>query len=69
MILKVLLLFLFVLAVSSIYQPGDAGAPWTEEEIDIVRDKVFFQAFIFLPFVTTHWYKARALEKSCSLQV
>ena len=43
MILKVLIPFLFVQVVSGIYQPGDAGAPWTEEEIDIVRDKVFFQ--------------------------
>ena len=67
MICKVLLPFLFVEAVSSIYQPGDAGAPWTEEEIDIVRDKVFFQAFIFLLFVTTDLYKARASEKSCAL--
>ena len=48
MILKVLLPVLFVHIVSGIYQPGDSGAPWTVEEIDIVRDKVFFQAFCFL---------------------
>ena len=40
MILKGLLPFLSIQAVTSIYQPGDAGATWTEEEIDIVRDKV-----------------------------
>ena len=46
MILKVLLPFLCIQAVTGNYQPGDAGAPWTAEEIDIVRDKVFYQIFI-----------------------
>ena len=31
-------LFCFVHAVP--LQPGQMGGPWTEEEIDIVRDKV-----------------------------
>ena len=26
--------------ISGTYQPGTPGAPWTKEEIDIVRDKV-----------------------------
>ena len=39
------LLFLLLLSVpfgtSTPLEPGQKGGPWTEEEIDIVREKVF----------------------------
>ena len=35
---------LFSIILSVPLEPGQPGGPWTEEEIDIVRDKVFFQA-------------------------
>ena len=40
MILKAVIFSIFLQLVSCTYQPGDSGAPWSEEEIDIVRDKV-----------------------------
>ena len=40
MILEAVIFSIFLQLVSCTYQPGDAGAPWSEEEIDIVRDKV-----------------------------
>ena len=33
----------FSLAISVPLEPGQAGGPWTEEEIDIVRAKVIFK--------------------------
>ena len=37
---------LFSIILSVPLEPGQPGGPWTEEEIDIVRDKVFFQALL-----------------------
>lgn len=39
MILKALLIICLLQDVLCTYQPGQPGAPWSEEEIDIVRDK------------------------------
>ena len=35
----------FSLAISVPLEPGQAGGPWTEEEIDIVRAKVIFKNY------------------------
>ena len=45
------LLFLLLLSVplgnSTPLEPGQKGGPWTEEELDIVREKVHASSFIF----------------------
>ena len=40
MLYSLVLALLFSLAISVPLQPGQAGGPWTEGEIDIVRAKV-----------------------------
>ena len=39
----------FSLAISVPLEPGQAGGPWTEEEIDIVRAKVKNHSPFFEP--------------------
>ena len=43
MLYSLVLALLFSLAISVPLQPGQAGGPWTEGEIDIVRAKVIFK--------------------------
>ena len=50
MILESVIFSIFLQLVSCTYQPGDAGAPWSEEEIDIVRDKVQY----IMPYRNSH---------------
>ena len=50
MILEAVIFSFFLQLVSCAYQPGDAGAPWSEEEIDIVRDKVQY----IIPYRNSH---------------
>ena len=40
MMLVIFLTFLVSFVHSAPLEPGQMGGPWTEEEIDIVRDKV-----------------------------
>ena len=41
--IKIALLSSVVIAVP--LEPGQPGGPWTEDEIDIVRDKVLIESF------------------------
>ena len=43
MLYSLVLAILFSLAISEPLEPGQAGGPWTKEEIDIVRAKVIFK--------------------------
>ena len=43
MLYSLVLALLFSLAISVPLEPGQAGGPWTKEEIDIVRAKVIFK--------------------------
>ena len=47
MLYSLVLALLFSSAISVPLEPGQAGGPWTEEEIDIVRAKVIFLKFFF----------------------
>ena len=47
MLYSLVLALLFSLAISEPLEPGQAGGPWTKEEIDIVRAKVIFKKFFF----------------------
>ena len=46
MSLLFLLLLLVPLGNSTPLEPGQKGGPWTEEELDIVREKVHASPFI-----------------------
>ena len=43
MLYSLVLALLFSLAISVPLEPGQAGGPWTKEEIGIVRAKVIFK--------------------------
>ena len=50
--------FLISLAVSTPLEPGQPGGPWTEDEIDIVRDKVQHRTFKSPGILNKCYYKS-----------
>ena len=47
---------LISIVVSVPLQPGQPGGPWTEEEIDIVRDKVIFLLNYYAFYYDKLWH-------------
>ena len=56
---------LITLAIAEPLKPGQPGGPWTEEEIDIVRDKVCHDANIYKPKIKAFVCLDQSLDTMC----